>query len=1169
MQLHVIFAVMKRNLASYFSGLLGYLFIVVFVVLGALCAFQNEFFRGNQCTLDQLSEWYPWLLLFIVPAITMNAWSEERRRGTDELLFTLPGTDVEILLGKYLAVVVVYSIALVFSLTHVLVLEWLGNPDPYRLFATYCGYWCAGCALLATGMVASALTNSAAVAFVLGAVFCAVPVGLSLVPGLENTLKPMTVGYHIDEFSRGTIPFLGLFYFASLAAVMLYLNTALIARRRWRKSGGMHLRWHYLIRGISLAAILISVGYVVSALANWSIDMTEEGLYTLADVTHQTLAEINPEQTVTIEAYISAEVGVPYDRVKSELEGILRRVQSLASNKLAIHWYYLGAFTDDEVRAEENGIEPQTYIRDDETTTHATVEKVYLGLVVKRGDERVVIPFVDLGTSIEYELTRAIGTVIQQERMSIGILETAAQINARPANPENEGENLPPWRIIQELEKQYEVVDVDPTTLNPFQTISNERGWTTELVAATGETLLNSLDAIDTPFVDGDVIVISGNERRPTAAQSADADAAAGQDNEVAEIREEFAVGPETTLADLVAKVDEAFASATATLDPEGRLILTANDKGPQDLAFELTNGRNNTGRLRFDLHELERQQDFDVLLAVLPSTLQDPQMGPFVEYVRAGYPTLIFDDPMTAFQPQLALMRSEANFQGMPQPPSDAARLKDLMELLQCTWESDSEIAGRDFVLMDNYNPHPNLDYVPPTAVFIAPQPELPGERTVHEINPNHPATAGLQEILAFFPGTIRLRRGHTVEFTPLLRSGSRFSGLVDWDDLFQRSRSGQILDWNDDPDYEAGTTQRVLSNRSGWTANGEPAVAATLLNDLDDIDTPFEDGDVVIISGVELRPGEGDDDSSAVHTVNHRLEVDGTTTLGALVEQIDQLFESADAQLSSNGRIILTAIEPGTTTLELTLTNDRANTGQLLFDFNPMEVESQGSEGESHVIAAAIQSTGESTDRINVIFVADSDMLSDTSMRFESQQQFDLILDNSRFVMNAIDTLAGHQEYVSLRSRRSGSRTLTAIQQVQQEAHEEFLNLARQVRREERYEREDAQARFDRRVREIGEDTTLSPIALTQEIANANEDANIRLNGIRERIERQTEREIENLVRQEQLDVRAAERNAWVWAVCVPPIPAALLGIVMFVLRLSRERSMISPDRRLRRAA
>ena len=231
MRSHVILAVFKRNVASYFSGMLGYLFIVVFVVAGAFLAFDDQFFANNLANLDQLSSHFPLLLLFIVPAITMTAWADERKLGTDELLFTLPARDFEILLGKYLAVLAVYTVALLFSLTHAIVLAWLGNPDWGLIATTYLGYWLAGAALLSAGMFASVLTSSATVAFVLGGVICAIPVFADEIPGIEGFLKnwlgitePLSVAGHLRGFTSGKVTYSGLFYFVGLAAFFLYLN---------------------------------------------------------------------------------------------------------------------------------------------------------------------------------------------------------------------------------------------------------------------------------------------------------------------------------------------------------------------------------------------------------------------------------------------------------------------------------------------------------------------------------------------------------------------------------------------------------------------------------------------------------------------------------------------------------------------------------------------------------------------------------------------------------------------------------------------------------------------------------------------------------------------------------------------------------------------------------
>src|SRR5262245_57835721 len=266
LRMHVIDAIFKRNFQSYFSGVLGYLFIVAFVALGSFLAFSPTFFANNLANLDQLNAMYPILLLFFVPAITISAWADERKLGTDELLFTLPASDVEVLLGKYLAVLGVYTVALLFSLSHVIVLLFLGNPDLGLMFTTYFGYWITGAALLSAGMVASILTSSDTVGYVLGSFICAGPVFIDKRAPANRLLQGLSVSEQFRDFGLGMIPMGGLLYFLSLTGVMLYLNLVLISRRHW--SGGPHrapMGLHYLARVLALAVLLISLKAVACA----------------------------------------------------------------------------------------------------------------------------------------------------------------------------------------------------------------------------------------------------------------------------------------------------------------------------------------------------------------------------------------------------------------------------------------------------------------------------------------------------------------------------------------------------------------------------------------------------------------------------------------------------------------------------------------------------------------------------------------------------------------------------------------------------------------------------------------------------------------------------------------------------------------------------------------
>jgi len=464
---HVIWAVFKRNLQSYFSNPAGYVFITLFVFISSWAAFwQETFFINNLANLDQLNWFMPYLLLLFIPAITMSSWADERRQGTDELLFTLPAHDLDVVLGKYLAALGIYSVALVFSLSHVIILRLMAVPDYGVLFANYLGYWLMGVLLIAIGMVASLLSSNVTVAFILGALFCAVPIFLDkIAEPLSATWRRQIEGWSIpaqfQDFGTGVIPLSGLCYFLGLAAAMLYLNMLLLGRRHWAGGEDSPNHWlHSVVRLVAVVLALASLTVMIDQLGARA-DASAEQLHTLSRESLDLVKNISAERPVLIQAYYSPEVPRDYVEVKADLLGLLKEYEARSGGKIRLNLVPTELFSDKARDAEKRfGIEPRRVFSLDQGKQMSN--EVFLGVAFTSGVEEVVVPFFDRGLPVEYELTRSIRVVSRSNRKKVGILSTDAKLMG--GMDMRTFSQTPEWSIVTELKKQYDVSSVSPDT---------------------------------------------------------------------------------------------------------------------------------------------------------------------------------------------------------------------------------------------------------------------------------------------------------------------------------------------------------------------------------------------------------------------------------------------------------------------------------------------------------------------------------------------------------------------------------------------------------------------------------------------------------------------------------------------------------------------------------
>ena len=465
MKWHVLDAVFKRNFVAYFSNPTGYVFICVFVLLGSLAAFwPPEFFNSNLANLDQLNRYLPYILLVFVPAITMSVWADERRQGTDELLLTIPASDWEVVFGKYLAAVGIYTVALLFSCicNLIILLRW-GTPDAGLLLANYLGYWFVGLSMLAIGMVASFLTSNLTVGFILGLLFNA-PLAMAdqassvMGPGLAERVRACSIAEHFSDFGRGVVSLSSVAYFLGIVAVCLYLAMVLIGRRHWSgRRDGSRMGAHYAARAAGLVAAVVGVVLVCRSL-DMRPDLSEEKISSLSADTKRLLATLETSRPIDIKAYVSPTVPEDYTQTRINLLNTLRQFQRLGRGKVNVEVIPTEPKTEAAALASQQfGIEPVTVLS--RVRGAYRDEEIFLGCAFTSGLEKVVVPFFDKGTPVEYELIRSVCTAAQQKRKRLGVLTTDADLFG--GFDMMSGAQRPRQPIVDELEKQYDVVQVD------------------------------------------------------------------------------------------------------------------------------------------------------------------------------------------------------------------------------------------------------------------------------------------------------------------------------------------------------------------------------------------------------------------------------------------------------------------------------------------------------------------------------------------------------------------------------------------------------------------------------------------------------------------------------------------------------------------------------------
>jgi ABC-2 type transport system permease protein len=238
-----ILAVAQRELGGYFATPVAVVFIVIFLALQGVLTFNlGNFFDRNQADLVPFFNFLPWVFLLLVPAITMRLWAEERRLGTIELLLTLPLSQAQAVLGKFLAAWAFCAVALLLTFPFVITVNILGRPDNGVIATGYVGALLVAGAFLSVGSAVSALTKNQVIAFVLAVAVCfmfavtSYPVVTDFLsrgsPLLADAARRISVVERFQGFTRGVVQLRDLIYFLSFIGFWLFVNTVIVEQRK-------------------------------------------------------------------------------------------------------------------------------------------------------------------------------------------------------------------------------------------------------------------------------------------------------------------------------------------------------------------------------------------------------------------------------------------------------------------------------------------------------------------------------------------------------------------------------------------------------------------------------------------------------------------------------------------------------------------------------------------------------------------------------------------------------------------------------------------------------------------------------------------------------------------------------------------------------------------------
>ncbi|MCQ2274337.1 MAG: gliding motility-associated ABC transporter substrate-binding protein GldG [Bacteroidales bacterium] len=340
-----MFTLFKKELASFFSSLIGYLTIIVFLVLTGLMlwVFKGDFniLDYGYAGMDGLFIIGPFLYLFLIPAITMRMFAEEKKNGTMELLLTKPLSEMTLIWAKFLAGFVLVFISLLPTLVCYISVVTLGDPvgniDTGSVAGSYLGLLMLGAAFVAIGLFASSITNNQIVAFIAAALMSAfMHLGfdaiyrMGFLGNADLFVRSLGMSYHYESISRGVVDTRDVIYYASIIALFMMATRIVLQSRKWHgwhnKKDLRRSHWIELTAGILIVIFTNVIGYYVFG----RLDLTSEKRYTLSKSTKNLLKKI--DEPLLYRVYLEGEFPADFKRLQNETKEMLNQFRAYNKN---------------------------------------------------------------------------------------------------------------------------------------------------------------------------------------------------------------------------------------------------------------------------------------------------------------------------------------------------------------------------------------------------------------------------------------------------------------------------------------------------------------------------------------------------------------------------------------------------------------------------------------------------------------------------------------------------------------------------------------------------------------------------------------------------------------------------------------------------------------------